>query len=289
MRRRGATGGERLEGRYNPRRNWIMTEDVVLFDVTDGIATISLNRPEKRNAYVPAIGAGILDALDTIEERDEGVRCIVVEGRGPAFSAGGDISGMKDRIEEGTVAIEDAERLMNGTNEVVRRVFRCPIPTVAKLDGSAVGAGASIALACDVILASDDGAMAFAFKRVGLALDTGTSYLLPRLVGINVAKELVYSGEVVSAERGVDIGLFNRCIPSDRYDEEVDEFVTAVSDGPTHALRQAKRLLEAGQHRTFEQCLDEEALVYGALRDTSDHEEGVEAFIEGRSPDFGDE
>jgi 2-(1,2-epoxy-1,2-dihydrophenyl)acetyl-CoA isomerase len=265
-----------------------VSNDIVQVDFSDGVATFTLDRPKKHNAYSPEMGKEILSGLNAVDRRDD-VRCVVFEGSGDAFSAGGDIDSMAERLEANTPAIDNAERLMDGANEVVRRVFRCPLPTIALIDGVAVGSGASIALSCDLILASERGSMGFNFRRLGLTVDTGVSYLLPRLVGANVAKELVYTGELVDAERGVEIGLFNHVFPTAEFDENAKEIIDTIASGPPKALRQSKRLIEDGHHQPLEAAIDDEALAQAALQDGHDHAEGVWSFQEQREPEYGDE
>ena len=126
----------------------------------------------------------------------------------------------------------------------------------------------------------------FVFRQVGLSVDAGTSYLLPRLVGENVAKELVFTGEIFDAERAADLGLVNHVYPDDEFDERADEFVGEIADGPTVALGQAKKLLGTGPEKSLRQALRDEANAQGLVFGSRDHEEGVEAFLEGREPSF---
>lgn len=262
-----------------------MTGDYVEFDMADGVATLALNRPEKYNAYVPEMGEALLRYLEEVRERDD-VRCVVLEGRGDAFSAGGDVDVMSDRLDTEVVAIAQAERLSEGPHTLVERLFRLPVPTVAKVDGLAVGAGASLAIACDVLLASDRTRIGFGFRQVGLSVDSGVSYLLTRLVGPNVAKELIYTGELVDADRAVEIGLFNHTFDVEEFEDEVDAFVRTITDGPTRAFRQSKRLIDNAQHQHLESALRNEAVAQGAVMDTSEHREGVRSFREDRDPQF---
>lgn len=262
-----------------------MTERHVEFEVADGVATLALNRPEKNNAYVPAMGETLVEHIGEIQERDD-VRCVVLTGRGDVFSAGGDIDAMSDRLDDDVLAVNQAERLSDGPHKVIKRLFRLPLPTVAKIDGLAVGAGASLALACDVLLASDRARVGFGFRRVGLAVDTGVSYLLTRLVGPNVAKELIYTGKLTDADRGVEIGLFNHAYSDDEFEEKVEAFVQTVADGPIQAFRQSKRLIDDAQHQRLESTLRDEAVAQGAMIDTPEHREGVRSFLEDRPPRF---
>ncbi|ELZ13393.1 enoyl-CoA hydratase/isomerase [Haloterrigena salina JCM 13891] len=250
----------------------------------DGPATITLDQPDRRNALSEAISTGISEALDEIEGSD--ARVVRIEGSGGSFSAGGDIERMVEGIENDIPADERVRRLERSTNELIGRVVEFPIPTVAVVDGPAVGAGANLAIACDVQLASETAVFGFVFRQVGLSVDAGTSYLLPRIVGENVAKELVLTGDIIDADRAEEIGLVNHVYGAEEFDERVDEFVEKVVSGPPIALRHANRLVGEGLDKSLEQALTDEATAQGIVFDTADHEQGVEAFLEDREPSF---
>lgn len=261
-----------------------MSSDPVLVSIEDGVATVTLNRPDIRNAMTRELSKQFIDTLDDLEGSD--VRVLVVEGAGSAFCAGGDVNAMVDRMT-GDMPLAEAVRLIRQrTSRAVERLHDFYLPTVSKIDGVAFGAGANLALAADVQLASADARLSFGFRNVGLAIDSGTSYLLPRRVGENVAKELVFTGEQIEAERALELGLFNHVYSTDEFDERADEFVQVVADGPTVALRTSKRLIDEGIESSFSQAIANEATAQAAVFDTSDHEEGVTAFVEKRDPEF---
>jgi enoyl-CoA hydratase/carnithine racemase len=260
-----------------------MSDEAVLLDIDDEIATITLDKPEIRNALDNEIAAEIVETLDELE--DESIRCIVFEGAGNAFSAGGDIEAMVEAMQGDISTDRMVRELERTTNAAMTRVLNANVPTVAKVDGAAVGAGANLALACDIQLASEHAKMGFVFRQVGLALDSGTSYLLPRVVGTNVAKELVYTGEIVDADRALELGLVNH-VYEDDYEQRAQELIDRIATGPTVALRHSKRLIDAGLDKSFEQAMRDEVTAQGIVFDTHDHEEGVEAFFEDRDPEF---
>ena len=249
----------------------------------NGVANVTLNRPDARNAVSAAMADDLVAALDRVEDGD--ARCVVVEGAGSAFCAGGDVQAMLEAIEDGAPPAERVDLVVRSVNRAVRRVYECRLPTVAKLDGPAFGAGAGLAIACDVQLASPDAKLSFGFRRVGLAVDSGVSFLLPRLVGLNVAKELVFTGELVDADRARDLGLVTRVFASDSFEEGVANVVRTVADGPTVALSASKRLLDQ-RTDSFESATTSEAMAQGVAFGTADHEEGAAAFREGRQPSF---
>ncbi|MEF8838331.1 MAG: enoyl-CoA hydratase-related protein [Haloarculaceae archaeon] len=259
--------------------------DSVELSVEDGVARLVIAESESRNALTRSVVADLTAHLEDLETRS-GVRCLVVEGEGPAFSAGGDVEHMRDRLEGDTPTDESVKALARRTRDTIARLHAFPVPTVAAVDGPAVGAGANLALACDLQLASERASIGFVFRQVGLSVDMGASYLLPRVVGTNVAKELVYTGEVVGAERADRLGLFNHVFPESTYEEEVAATVDHIASGPTVALRHAKRLLEEGPKKSFASAQRDEATAQGVVYGTEDHEEGVEAFFADRRPEF---
>jgi len=261
-----------------------MSDDAVLVDVDEDVATITLNKPDIRNALDREIADGIVDALDELE--DEPIRCIVFEGEGNAFSTGGDIEAMVEAIQGDEPTDRLVRELERTTNAAMTRVLNAKTPTVAKVDGAAVGAGANLALACDLQLASEHAKMGFVFRQVGLSIDAGTSYLLPRVVGTNVAKELIYTGEIVDADRALELGLVNHVYEEGEYEQRAAELIERIATGPTVALRHGKRLVDTGFEKSFEQALRDEVTAQGIVLETDDHEEGVEAFFEDRDPEF---
>jgi len=258
--------------------------DAVRVTVDGGVATLTLDRPGTRNALDSDVSRGVVEALEDLEGGD--ARALVVEGAGGAFCAGGDVDAMVERLA-GDVALEEAvRRVRQETSRAVERLHDFYLPTVAKVDGVAFGAGANLAIATDVQLASEDAAFSFGFRSVGLAVDSGTSYLLPRVVGENVAKELVFTGETVGADRAAELGLVNHVYPAGEFDDEVAAFVEEVATGPTVALRQSKRLLDDGLETSLSQAMANEAAAQAAVFETDDHREGAEAFLEKREPEF---
>lgn len=261
-----------------------MTDEPVSLDVSGGIATITLDRPDIRNALAREVSAGIIDSLTDLEGSD--ARCVVIEGSGNAFCAGGDVNAMRERVAEGMALEESVRLIVQTTSRAIKRVADFYLPTVAKVDGPAFGAGANLAIACDLQLASTSSRIGFGFRNVGLAVDSGTSYLLPRIVGMNTAKELVFTGELLDADRAADLGLFNRVYPAEEFDERANELIDEIASGPTVALRTSKRLLEQGTESSLEQAMTNEAAAQAAVFETRDHREGVEAFAEKRKPEF---
>lgn len=262
-----------------------MTDDAVRLDVDDGVATLTLNRPDRRNALSREVSSGIVDAVEEIEAHPE-ARAAVVTGAGGAFCAGGDVNAMVQRLA-GEIPLHEAVRhIKQDTARAIQRVRELHLPTVAKVDGPAFGAGANLAIACDCLVASSDAKISFGFRQVGLAVDSGTSYLLPRIVGENTAKELVFTGELLDAAEAEDLGIFNHVYDADEFEERADEFVATIAEGPSVALRASKQLVNQGLESSFQQAIENEATAQAAVFETDDHREGAEAFMEGRDPEF---
>ncbi|MFC4358882.1 enoyl-CoA hydratase/isomerase family protein [Halobium salinum] len=263
--------------------------DAVSLVVDDrGVATVTLRNEGMRNAITGDVAAGLVEAFDAlgpVGDDDIEARCVVLRGEG-GFSAGGDVNAMMELQSGGWTLDEAVEHVIEVLGRAVRRVHECPLPTVAAVEGSAVGAGAALAIACDLQVASEEARVGFGFRRVGLAVDSGTSYLLPRLVGDNVAKELVFTGELLDAERAVDLGVLNHAYPADEFETRLDDLVDRIAAGPTVALRASKRLLEQGHDTSLADAIANEAGAQAAVFETEDHAEGVESFFERRDPEF---
>lgn len=261
-----------------------MPEDSVALEITDGVARVTLNRPEERNALAAPTADRLVERFDAVADSD--ARCVVLAGAGSAFCAGGDIGAMVDGVESERPPADRVEALVGSIHDAVETVYDCRLPVVAKIDGAAFGAGAGLALACDIQLASPDAKIGFGFRRVGLAVDSGVSYFLPRLVGPNKAKELVFTGELLDADTARELGIFTRLFETESFEEGVENIVSTIAEGPTVALTGAKRLLDRGTESTFEQALDQEATMQGLAFTTDDHREGAEAFLQQREPEF---
>jgi len=260
-----------------------MSNEDVLIDVTDEVATVTLNRPDARNALSAPAADELAAAIETAEDSD--ARCVVIEGADRAFCAGGDVQAMLSSIEQSVPPAERAEVVVGAVNRAIRRVYECRLPTVAKIDGPAFGAGAGLAIACDLQYASPEGKISFGFRRVGLAIDSGVSHLLPRLVGLNTAKELVFTGELIDADQARELGIFTRVFEADSFEAAAENVIEDIASGPTVALTASKRLLNH-QSNSFDAATSREASAQGVAFSTADHEEGARAFVEGRQPEF---
>jgi enoyl-CoA hydratase/carnithine racemase len=260
-----------------------MPDDAIVLDIEDGIATITLNKPDMRNAMTLDISSGLLETLLEIEDSD--ARCVVIQGSGGSFSAGGDINAMLEGLH-GDVDSHEKVETITQTADAVHAVYEFPLPVIAKIDGTAYGAGANLAIACDVQIASESSEISFGFRQVGLAVDSGTSYLLPRIVGENKAKELVFTAEMLDAQQAQDLGLFTQVWDDDEFEAQAEEYIERIATGPTIALQTSKRLIRQGFQMDIEQAMTNEASAQAPVFETHDHEEGATAFMEQREAEF---
>ncbi|MFC6755439.1 MULTISPECIES: enoyl-CoA hydratase/isomerase family protein [Haloarcula] len=260
-----------------------MTDDAVLLTVDDGVATVTLNRPDERNVLAEPTAARLVERFEAVADSD--ARCALVRGAGSAFCAGGDVAAMVEGVDSDRPPTERVGTI-EAINAAVEAVHDCRLPVVAAIDGPAFGAGAGLVLSCDIQLASPDAKIGFGSRRLGLPLDAGISYFLPRVVGPNKAKELVFTGELLDADTARELGVFTRLFERDAFDAGVENLVETIAEGPTVALSRAKQLIDRGATSTLEAAMEREAAAQGLAMTTDDHAEGTAAFIEQREPDF---
>lgn len=261
-----------------------MGTDQVNYEIVDERAVITLSNPELRNALTLEMAHGIRDAIADVEKQD--VRCVVIQGSEGAFCAGGDIESMLEAVSTDADLDELIEEAGKPVNKTVQDVYECSVPTIAKVDGPAYGAGGSLAVAADIVLASENAELSFGFQRIGLSIDSGTSYLLPRLVGENTAKSLVMRDRVLDAEEALELGLIQELYAADEFEEKSEEVIDQVANGPTVALSHTKELIQNGLDRTIEEAIDQEVEALKTVFRTQDFSEGVTAFMEKRTPEF---
>jgi len=253
--------------------------------VTDGVALLTLNRPDRLNALSPAMLDALLETLPRLAV-DDGVGAVVLTGSGRAFCAGGDVKAMAEGREFGGDTLEDKAQALRARMEVSRWLHEMPKPTIAMVRGAAAGAGLSMALACDLRVASDGARFATAFARVGYSGDFGGSYFLSQLVGTARARELYFTADIVDAGRALALGLVNRVVPDVRLEEESLGLARRLASGPRVAYRYMKRNFNAAETASLAQMLDLEAWHHTRCGMTEDHREAARAFVEKREPIF---
>lgn len=250
----------------------------------DGVCSLTLARPDSLNAFNGELIHALRDEVVALSQAED-VRCVVLTGEGNAFSAGGDINRMKERMEVDLPAASFKRELRDGAQEMIKQLYHLRVPTIAKVDGPAVGMGCSLALACDLVYAAEGSTFGLTFRNVALGPDTGSSFLLPERVGTHRALELAYTGEIIEADRATEIDLINGVYPADELDKVVDDVATSVADGPTLALAATKRLIKGTTH-SLDEAIEAETASQAFLYATDDHEEGVTAFLERRDAEF---
>jgi 2-(1,2-epoxy-1,2-dihydrophenyl)acetyl-CoA isomerase len=250
----------------------------LLLEVADGIATLTLNRPEALNALDRALKDALLDAVGRVA-RDEDVRVVVVTGAGRAFCSGQD-------LREGGGAASLAVELRDRYNPLILGLRRMEKPVIAAVNGVAAGAGVSLALACDLRIAAEEASFVLAFGRIGLVPDSGLTWFLPRLVGPARAAELMFSSDPVSAQEAARLGLVNRAVPGSHLKAETASLAARLASAAPRALGLAKRALNRALEVGLEDALAYEASLQGIAGATADHQEGIRAFREKRTPRF---
>ena len=260
------------------------TEDALLVEREGALGWIRINRPERLNAFADTMRDDLAAALARLEE-DPGVRCVILTGVGRAFSTGGDVRAMARLLEDEDVA--GFEALVRAGAGVVRTIAGMRTPVIAAVNGIAAGAGACLAIACDLRVASESASIGFAFMRVGLLPDWGGTYFLPRIVGPNVAAELFYTGEMISAARAERMGLFNRVVPAADLDAAARALAGQIAARPVLAVGRTKEALRRSLDATLEEILELETRSQVEAFRSPDAREGVTAFLEKRAPRFG--
>jgi 2-(1,2-epoxy-1,2-dihydrophenyl)acetyl-CoA isomerase len=253
----------------------------VLTACADGVATVTLNRPEARNALDLRMRRELEAALEALAG-DGAIRVLVLRGAGEHFCAGGDVKLMRANPMTAT----EGQARVEAINRALLALARFRTPTIAMVDGVAVGAGCNLALACDLVVASDRARFGEMFARLGLVPDAGGTWLLPRRVGLARAKELVFTADVIDAREAERIGLVNRVVPAAELEREAYALARRIADGPPRTLAAAKTLLDRAGGLDLESALHWEALTQGMMIASADHREGLAAFFERRPPRF---
>ena len=254
----------------------------LLETIEDGIATLTLNRPESLNALSMEIRHGLLNALDRYAS-DDAVRCIVITGAGRAFCSGGDVKGMGERAARG---FEARARGIQFSNSIPTAIRKHPKVIIGMINGVAAGAGMSLSLACDLRVAGKSARFGTAFVRIGYSGDYGGTWSLTRLVGTAKARELYLLGDVIDAEEAYRLGVVNRLADDDKLRDETMTLARRIADGPRVALGYIKKNLFAAETEPFQTVLDLEAEHQARCAFTEDHKEAVAAFNEKRRPAF---
>ena len=256
-----------------------MAYETIIYEKARGVATITLNRPQALNAFVPQMNQEIMDALKS-GERDQEVRCFMITGAGRAFCAGQDLKG-RTPDQKGSLGASLREKY----NPMIRQIRQMEKIVIAAVNGVAAGAGCNFALACDLRVASEDAKFIQSFVRVGLAPDSGGSFILPRLVGLSKAMELLLLGETVDAREAQRIGLVAKVFATAEFSDSARELAEKVAGAP-RGIGLIKRAVNHANLPTLEADLEYEACLQEIAGRSLDYDEGVRAFLEKRTPSF---
>lgn len=256
-----------------------MEYNTILYTCSNGITTISLNRPDRYNAVTGEMRKELKAAFDAAAADDD-CRVVVLTGEGKAFCSGQDLKDIEGK------KIDFSDFLKNGYNPVIQAMRSLPKPIVARINGVAAGAGCSLALACDFIVADDRASFVEVFVGIGLVLDSGSSYFLPRSIGQARAFELATLGSKLSASKALEWGLINRAVDNEALDEEVAKIASYYASAPTLAIGMIKEMLNRSSTSSLNEVLDYEAHFQQVAGNSEDYEEGMTAFLEKRKPTF---
>ncbi|MBS0412446.1 MAG: enoyl-CoA hydratase/isomerase family protein [Proteobacteria bacterium] len=266
--------------------------DQLLETFEDGVATLTMNRPEARNALTGEMQAALSSAVDRLA-LDPKVRVVVLTGAAGAFCAGGDVKGFAAANSSGAgvgsgsgPTLEQRAAGLRHSMEVVKRLHEMPKPTLAVIPGPAAGAGLSLALACDLRISADHAKLTTAFSKIGLAGDYGGSYFLTHLVGAAKVRELYFTADVITGAEALALGIVNKSVPAEELPAAAAAYARYLAGLPTVAIGYMKRNLNAAAHATLSEVLDLEALHMVRTMSTEDHKAASVAFVEKRAPTF---
>jgi 2-(1,2-epoxy-1,2-dihydrophenyl)acetyl-CoA isomerase len=257
--------------------------EMVLQNLDTGLLTITMNRPDRRNALNPDMTRGLVEAARRAAE-DHEVRAVLLKGAGGTFCVGGDVKSMA----EGRAPLSFEAKMVNLRRgmEVSRILHQMSKPVVAQVDGAAAGAGLSIALACDLRIASASCKITTAFAKIGLSGDYGGTYFLTQLLGSAKARELYLTSPVLSAQEAYHYGIVTKVVPDAEVEEAALDLARSLAQGPTITLGYIKRNINNAETMSLEECFDAEAIHHSRAGETADHKEAAKAFVEKRKPVF---
>jgi len=261
-----------------------MTYECLLYEVKDGIATLTLNRPDRLNALGGTLREDLFDAI-TRSAADPEVRAIVITGAGKGFCAGGDVKAMNE-AKEGQRPRSLAEKIAPGRDRTLLAMRDAPQPIIAAVNGAAAGAGMNLALACDLRVASSAARFSQAFVKRGLHPDWGGTYFLPRIVGMAKACELIFTGAIIDAAEALRLGIVSQVVAPEDLLPTVQALARTIAAGPPIAIRLARRALYRNAEADLRSALEFETFAQNACFETEDAREGIRAFVEKRPPQF---
>lgn len=260
--------------------------DFLLYAEDGPVITLTMNQPEKRNPLTGNTAVPeFLAAIDRIHD-DRGVRCVILTGNGPSFSAGGDIVEMKRQATPEVSEMDIRQQYRRGIQRLTLALFNLEVPVIAAVNGHTIGAGLDLACMCDVRIASERAKFAESFVKLGIIPGDGGAWLLPRIVGMSRAAELTFTGDTVDAQQALAWNLVSRVVPHDELMPAARELAGRIAQNPSHGIRLAKRLMREAIHSRLDTVLELSAAFQAISHKTPDHSEAVSAFLEKRSPRF---
>ncbi|WP_417514340.1 crotonase/enoyl-CoA hydratase family protein [Minwuia sp.] len=261
--------------------------DELIYEQDGHIVTVTLNRPEQRNALSYTETFQAFEDVCARIQSDLSVRCVIITGKGSAFSAGGNVKQMKERAGIfGGAPMKTRESYRTGIQRIPLAVWELEVPTIAAVNGPAVGAGCDLACMCDIRIASESAFFAESFVKLGIIPGDGGAYLLPRAVGLSRAAEMTFTGDRVDGKTAAAWGLASRCVAPEQLMPEARALAERIAVNPPEVLRMAKRLLREGQKTDLRGVLELSAAFQSLAHQTEDHTEAVDAFLEKRTPTF---
>lgn len=257
------------------------------YEQDGAVVTLTMDLPEQRNPLTGNTAVPeFLAAIDRIHA-DASVRCVIVTGNGPSFSAGGDIREMQRQATAEVTEMQIRQDYQRGIQRLPLALFNLEVPVIAAVNGHAIGAGLDLACMCDIRIASDKAKFAESFVRLGIIPGDGGAWLLPRVIGLSRAAELAFTGDTIDAQQALAWNLVSRVVPAEELMAAARELAGRIVANPAHALRMTKRLLREGIHGRLESVLELSAVFQAISHKTDDHREAVAAFLEKRQPRFG--
>lgn len=257
---------------------------LVLEELTDGLLTVTMNRPERRNALNPELCGQLVDVLSRAAVADE-VRAVLLRGAGGTFCVGGDVKAMA-AADAPALGVDQRIRQLRGRMESARLLHDMAKPTIAAVSGAAAGAGLALALACDLRVAGESAKLTTAFSKVGLSGDFGGTFFMTRLIGSARTRELYLTSPLVAARQALELGLVTRVVADDEVDAAAGELARSLASGPARAFGHIKENLNLAEHAALAECLDSEAWRQIVCMTTADHREAATAFVEKRPARF---
>ena len=253
---------------------------MILFEIKNQVATLTLNRPEKYHSFIREMALDLQEKLDLCKNNNN-IRAIVITGTGKAFCAGQDLGEAIDPNGP------ELQKIVNEHyNPIIRQIRNIEKPIIAAVNGVAAGAGASIALCCDIIIAKEGAVFVQAFSKIGLVPDSGATFFLPRLIGFQKATALMMNADPITATEAERLGMIYKVVKESKFEDEIQSFSEKLAKMPTKGIGLTKKLLNQSMRNSLEKQLDEEEVAQTIAGKTNDYKEGVSAFLEKRKPNF---